>query len=288
MYTWVPFYQELTAKFLSYTGLELLAILKQLDIEGLTEKDSKGQIIDLTDIDPYSFLSYLNKYGDQRRILLLGQLKQLLALEATVPSDVDGLPNAAAQNVRLFGDLKDRKEGDIEKLRLLYEQVEQDTLTPALFREVLKIYKTAEAKLSEALFYHKPDRYLPINGQTKPWLAKRGLSSSYRTLEGYRSILESVKALDARPFYEISEAAYLENVASRKNMIRYFCVGTMFNDTRDEQLGQFIAESKWMNGYGEEDPDAFDLVKNIPVGSKLAAKVTFNPGNGTFGVGITD
>ncbi len=280
MYTWVPFYQELTAKLLSYTGLELLDLLKQLDIEGLTEKDHSGQIIDLTDMDPYSFLSYLNKYGDQRRIVLLRKLKQLLALKATAPLDVNGLPNAAAQNVRLFGDSKVRKERDIDKLRLLYEQVEQDAVAPELFKEVLQIYKTAPAKLSEALFYHKPDRYLPINGQTRSWLDKRGLRSSFKTLEDYHSILESVKALDARPFYEISEAAYVENVASQEKAIRYFCVGAKFNSTKEDQLARFIAEGIWVNGHGETKPKEFDLIKSIPVGAKLASKVTYTQGPG--------
>jgi len=94
----------------------------------------------LKDIDYYTFLSYLNKYGDTKRVQLLGKLKELMNLETPTPTDVHGIPNAQAQRVWLFGYQFKRKPDDINMLREVYKSVQNDALTSEQFNKMLQSF----------------------------------------------------------------------------------------------------------------------------------------------------
>ncbi|MFD2573777.1 AAA family ATPase [Spirosoma soli] len=285
-FTWVPFYQEMCPKLLQYTPSELIGFIKQvLSVQnqvGLKDKDAEGNVFDLADMDPYTFLSFLNKTGDAKRLASLGLLKDIMNLTAPAPTDVRGLPSSQAQSVWMFGYSFIRKPEDISQLRTLYKQVEDGGLSDSQFQRVLQIYKVGPAKLTESMFCQKPTSYLPINSQTKPWLKKRGLPFRYETLVDYWKLLKAVREHDSRHFYEISWEAYLENNTLKelqKDQSKYYCVGVTFRPEHGgDQLPRFIEEGIWQNGYKDTQDRYKEIVKKIPVGSKLAAKSTFTQG----------
>jgi len=135
-------------------------------------------------------------------------------------------------------------------------------------------------KITEVLFYQNPNKYLPINSQTKPWLSSHGIESEYETLPEYLNLLETVKQHDPRPFYEISREAFIENRQKKlTESVKYYAVGTTFGN-QGEQLTRFIEDGIWENGYGDEKEKLVNLIKTIPVGSKLAAKASYTAGQG--------
>lgn len=282
MYTWVPFYQEMCPKLLHYSPAELIGLIKQVlkvqNLVGLKDQDADGNVMELADMDPYTFLSFINKSGNVKRLVVLALLKDVMYLTTPAPTDVNGLPTAQAQSVWMFAYAYLRQPNDIEQLRTLYEQAENEALTTQLFDRVRMIRQVGPAKLTEALFCQKSTDYLPINSQTKPWLKKRNLPFRYETLADYRQLLESVRQTDPRPFYEISWEAYLENnPPAQPTATKYYCVGVTFGEQGD-QLDRFVREGIWQNGYGDEREKYLEIIKNIPVGAKLAAKSSFTQG----------
>jgi|GEM_PF-5806882 len=286
-FTWVPLYLEMCPKLLEYSPKELLDLIKQVlrvqNLAGLNDRLTKGDPnnSELDDIDPYTFLSFLNKTGDTKRLAVLSLLKEEMGLESPTPTDVHGIPTSQAQSVWMFAYAYDRKPDDIEQLKTLYRQINDNTVTSDQFERVLKIKMVGKAKLTEALFCQKPNKYLPINKQTKPWLEKRGLPSYYNTLSEYQQILRTVQEADSRPFYEISWEAYQENnPLNQTDGMKYYCVGvTSKGDDVGSQLSRFIEESIWENGKDKY----IGIVKNVPVGAILAAK-TNNRHTGTLDI----
>ncbi|WP_310586727.1 AAA family ATPase [Telluribacter sp. SYSU D00476] len=213
-YSWLPTYREINKKLHTYPLAELVPIVRQLEIEnGLTDRDAEKDFnsFEVAEIDPFTFLSLVNKYGDRKRVELLQKLHNLWNLQVSIPTDVHGLPTANAQNAWWFGYQYRRKPNDIKDLRTLFIQTLNGKITEEAFQKVLNIRGVGYAKLTEGLFYVDPEKYLPINGQTEPYLKKRGIRNSFKTLEDYRLILQQVRDKIQKPFYEISHEAYKEN-----------------------------------------------------------------------------
>jgi hypothetical protein len=219
-FTWIPTYQEIHKKIRDLPLPELVSIIKELEIgSGLTDRDAATNYnsFEVAEIDPFTFISLLNKYGEKKRVEILQRLHRLWDLQVPLPTDVNGLPTANAQNVWWFGYQYRRKPDDIRNLRTLYLQALDDTITPEAFQKVLEIRGVGKAKLTEGLFFVNPELHLPINGQVIPYLEKRGIKSNYKTLEGYYHILEQVRQKIQKPFYEISYDGYIESSNGEKN-----------------------------------------------------------------------
>lgn len=212
-FTWRPLYAELVKKLPEYNPKELIELAQVIGIDqALRDQFPKGAWVELEDFDPFSFLSLLNKYGNEKRISYLNDLLSLLGSDVPPASDVDGLPTSNAQMVWWFGYKYKRKSEDIPNLWKLYSQVINDSIEEEQFSRALNTYGIANAKLTEGLFYVNPEKYLPINSQTIPYLKDRGISSIFNTYEEYLEILQKLKGVSDKPFYEISHDAFIENI----------------------------------------------------------------------------
>lgn len=103
-FTWVPFYNELSNWLLDQKDNQkgLIQILQTIGITGFRD-GSKSKEIDLEEIDPFTFLSYLNKYhSDKKRVEILQSLIQNLGIRCQVPTDVAGIPTIHPMKVHLF------------------------------------------------------------------------------------------------------------------------------------------------------------------------------------------
>lgn len=275
-FTWVPFYEEMCPKIGSYSPAQLIDFLKQLNMDGLTDKDQDGNEFELTDIDPFTFLCFLNKFGDAKRVQILGKVRELMNLSTPAPTDVTGLPNAQAQRVWLFGYQYKRKPDDIDQLRALYHQIHNGTITPEQFDHVLTIYAVGRAKLTEAMFYQQPRQFLPINSKTKPYLKQQGLPIHYENYQDYIHILNLVREKDNRAFFQIS--ADYSQAASEEAVTKYYCVGVTVGSDHS-QLERFIQDEVWQSGHEAENEQYAKIVQSIPIGAKLAAKSTYTRGS---------
>jgi len=211
-FTWRSLYAELVKKLTQSSSQEILELASRIGIsEGLRDQYPESNWIEMEEVDPFTFLSMLNKFGVERRIKYLNKILLLLNSELPPVTDVDGLPTANAQRVWWFGYKYIRKPDDIPNLKLLFSQVINGTVEEEQFDRALKTYGVAHAKLTEGLFYVNPENYLPINSQTIPYLRARGIASEFNTYEQYLQILQELRALSNKPFYEISYEAFGEN-----------------------------------------------------------------------------
>lgn len=212
-FSWVQTHKELT-NYLSTkenSQLELIEILRDVGIDPLNDIETKGsQHIDLEEIDPFTFFCYIYKYGSKRRLNYLQEIAENLKL--TIPKGDAGIPSVNPQSVWLFPKKYLRSNNEIDRLWSLFKKEQLGKVTDEDFEDTLKIKGTGKVKLTEALFFIDPIKYLPINGPTKPYIKKvLGISPKFNTYSEYQDILERIKEKIDIPFYELSYEAWRWN-----------------------------------------------------------------------------
>lgn len=185
---------------------KLIDLLRSLNINVIIDKESeKGPKIALTEIDPFTFFCLIHKHR-AKRIGILQNLARLLKLDA--PSGDAGLPTSQALSSRLFP-YKYERENEIEVLWDFFNKALNDELTEKDFKNALSVKNIAATKLSELLFYILPEKYLPINGPTKPYIEQGlGLNSEFNSLTEYNMVLKQIKSKTQEQFYELSFNAW--------------------------------------------------------------------------------
>jgi len=217
-FSWVKTHSELT-EFLSSkenSQIDLVGILKAVGIGPLNDKAGNGDHdIELNEIDPFTFFCYIYKFGPERRLSYLQKIANLLGI--TVPKGESGIPSTQPQKVWMFSYKYKRKENDIKILWSFFRKVISNEVEEIDFQEVLGVRNTGKTKLTEVLFYVNPEKYLPINGPTKPYIQEvLGLNPHFSTFAEYLLLLESIKAKSTLPFFELSYKAWKWNTEERR------------------------------------------------------------------------
>ena len=164
-YTWVETHKEIT-KYLSTREnkqLELIQLLKSVGITPFNDKSEDNEElhdIELNEIDPFTFYCYIYKYGEKRRLQYLQKVAK--KIDVIIPTDEKGIPSAQAQKVWLFPYKYNRKNNEISRLWSFFNKALSNKITNEDFADVLKIRGVGKTKLTEALFYIQPEKYLPI------------------------------------------------------------------------------------------------------------------------------
>lgn len=190
---------------------ELIDLLKSLGITGFNDRTKSGKHdIELREIDPFTFFGYIHKYGDKRRLEYLQQIAEKLNIES--PLGVDGIPTAQAQRVWLFPPEYLRVNNEVSRLWNLFKKELEGDIYDELFADALNIKNVGRAKLTEALFYINPEKYLPINGPTIPYIREvLGLDYEFSTYSEYMELLEKIREKTDVPFYKLSYEAWVWN-----------------------------------------------------------------------------
>ncbi|MFR9178889.1 MAG: FRG domain-containing protein [Phocaeicola vulgatus] len=210
-FTWLPFYKELSDWLFKKQNdqSELISILKKIGITGFRDGTEKGKPIELNEIDPFTFLSYLNKFhSNERRVEILQDLRKELEFECQVPTDVTGLPTIHPMKVHLFPWKTTRGKDDITALWDLFRQAKEGKIEEQLFQTVLDIKSVGKGKLSIVLFYTNPEKFVPLDSNTSSYLRKKKLSYTYDSFASYEKLSEeAIRTLGKKP-WEISCDAY--------------------------------------------------------------------------------
>ncbi|CAN4280788.1 AAA family ATPase [Pseudoxanthomonas sp. LjRoot125] len=212
-FTWIPVFKAVASWLVDYENRqpELVGILKEVGIDaGLDDKDETGNTILLQEIDPFTFFCMFTKYGIEKRKQLFAKLVQVAELSVPPPSDFDGVPSANAMKVWMFPFKASRQDWMIPTLWKLFKQSKGE-LDPDTFSRALQVPGTGFAKLTEALFYVDPDRFFPIDAQTRPWLEEVDVSIPTKSLIAYQSALVDVRKHSSKPFAELSLDAWAKN-----------------------------------------------------------------------------
>lgn len=215
MYSWVPFFTEMAQKLLEYEGRQpdLVAMLRDTGVSGgLSDRDEKGSGIPLTVIDPFTFVAQVTKHGEIKRKDLLAILKTRLGIESRVPTDFNGVPKANPMASWFFSHAPERDPTTIPLLWQFARMVVTDSITPDVFARILALRHIGAAKLTQGMFCLNPEKYLPIDSQTTPFIEKIGIAAAFDDYAGYQRVLVDVRAkLPNKSFWEISCDAWLAN-----------------------------------------------------------------------------
>lgn len=217
-FSWVETHQKIT-QYLSTkenSQQDLIDLLKSVGIGPFNDKAGSGEHdIELDEIDPFTFYCYIYKYGTKRRLKYLQDIAANLNVEK--PSGESGIPSAQAQKVWLFPYKYERTNNEVSRLWNLFNKELKDQITDQDFEDALQIRSTGKTKLTEALFYVNPEKYLPINGPTKPYIKEElGIDTKFNSYNEYIEILSQIKEKIDIPFYELSYEAWKWNNERKK------------------------------------------------------------------------
>ncbi|MEN9001075.1 MAG: DUF3578 domain-containing protein [Flavobacteriales bacterium] len=243
----------------------MIELLKSVGITHFNDKEKKeddSQDIELNEIDPFTFYCYIYKYGERRRLYFLQEIAKKIGIE--IPTDGKGIPSAQAQKVWLFPYKYDRENKEISRLWAFFKNALNDKITDSDFSNVLEINNVGKTKLTEALFYVDPKKYLPINGPTKPFIENElGIKPNFDTYSEYVTLLETIKTKTIIPFYELSYEAWQWNENKKNNKMST-------ESSYSDQLLSFLEQAKTNNLKTKHFKKAY---KNTKV------KVSFGQGN---------
>jgi len=210
-FSWVKTHQELSQYLLTRRDQqeELIALLKSVGIEeGFRDRTKDGEMIDLVEIDPFTFYRFIYKYGDKKRFQFLQAIAR--KLDITVPEGDSGIPTAQAQKLFMFPYLERRVNNEINKLWNLFEAALNNSATDDMFQDVLDIVSVGPANITEVLFYSDPIKYFPINAPTQLYVNEvLGIDPKFNSYTEYAEIINKVKKQTDKPLYEISYDAFL-------------------------------------------------------------------------------
>ena len=246
-YTWVKTHKGIV-QYLSdkeNSQQELIDLLKSVGITPFNDKSKEGEHdIELKEIDPFTFFCYIHKYGAKRALGFLKQIAELLGLEK--PTTVNGIPSAQPQRVWLFPPEYMRVNNEVPRLWNLFKKELKGDVDNDTFADVLNIKNVGRAKLTEALFYIKPEKYLPINGPTKPYIKEElGIDVEFTTYSEYFELLEKIRGKTDMPFYELSHEAWKWNSERKETATQVDEPAPEYNAIRSmiEDYKKHIAET---------------------------------------------
>lgn len=223
-FTWIPFYQELSKRLLSYKD-DRASLIEWIYRELSQVKTNDGRSLvaylklkdqtKIIDIDPFSVMSVFNRsIGFDKRISLLALFKQKLGIKAALPTDFDGVPTLHTMH-SFFYTWEDNNELVIRDLWTLFEQVVIGGDIEHSFDQVLQngmpIYS-----LTMCLFWICPEKFLALDSRNRSFLKTFGIdcNSSKLNFEGYTKLLEMVqkkiemKEIPCSSFPEFSYSAW--------------------------------------------------------------------------------
>jgi Cdc6-like AAA superfamily ATPase/predicted RNA-binding protein with PUA-like domain len=188
-----------------------LITLHDVGIRGMVDKDQNGKNLPLEEIDPFTFFCYIYKHGVANQLKYLRKISEHFGIDP-LPEDQNGIPSAQGLSVKLFPHKADRNSREIERLWSFFKAGMEMRITNEQFADILTINGTGKAKITEVLFYVDPEHYLPLDGQTIPYLKKvLNINPDFNTWDDYQAIITNVRDKTSEPFYKISYDAWYWN-----------------------------------------------------------------------------
>jgi len=218
-FSWVPVHKQMAAKMLEYETRqeELVNILHEVGIKGIVDKDMGDANVPLKEMDPFTFFCFIYKHGVAKQMEFLKKISADFGVNP-LPEGRDGIPSAQGLSVKLFPHKKDRNNDEIKRLWSFFKDGMESRITNEQFADILKINSVGKAKITEVLFYIDPDNYLPVDGQTIPYLKEiLKIDPAFKTWDEYQNILLQVREKTNDPFYKISYDAWYWNTHQNVN-----------------------------------------------------------------------
>ena len=220
-FTWISFYKEFAQKLFRFNRDRTPLVNWIYD----NLNGSIGHLKDapdgrrVPDIDPFTVYAIFNRgITLERRVEICRKFKTFLDISASVPQDFHGIPvmNTKQSNFIAFADK--RKEGDIDRLWKVFEDA-------VLGKDIEKSYNALESQflikynLTFALFWIRPDLYLPLDSRSQNLLFSLGITfdnKKFLRFQDYKNVMNKLnekmrkESLGFTNYAEFSYAAYMK------------------------------------------------------------------------------
>lgn len=220
-FSWIPIHRETATELLKYRDRQsdLLKLLRDMSKAGLKiinlkDRDAAGQSIDLTELDPFSFLANFNRgLTIKNRQDLWSWLKSVWKLQSSVPDDFAGIPIVNNQQSWFIPYATDRKEGDVASLWQLFSEAVNGgpgTLSREIFNRCLQIHTVGIGKLTAGLFWINPQNFISLDSPNRRFFNDQGIQwEELKSFNDYLNILRQVQGKLGTDFPQISRSAWV-------------------------------------------------------------------------------
>ena len=227
-FTWIPFYKEFAQKLLQFrSNRKPLVDWIYNNIDGSLIKHFKdapdGRQV--PDIDPFTVMAIFNRgITFEKKVELCKKFKIFLNISASVPQDFSGVPEMNNQRSNFIGFEDRRKDGDIERLWNVFEDAVLDKEIKASYNALSHQF-LIKFNLTIGLFWIRPDKYLPFDGNSQNLLNALGISFDKSKFLPYEEYVKVMKTLTDRmasgslgftDYAEFSAFAYQQKQSERK------------------------------------------------------------------------
>lgn len=206
-YSWIPAYEEIATKLLDYED-------RQDELCGIVE-DILGEHFDK--MDPLTFFSMFNgkrKGNSDGRFGAVRTIIERFGLDVDVPTDFDGVPVTNPQRWQYWDGKPDTIRHNWELFRAAVRFADgddsaRDDLT-RLFDVVRAQGNIGDASLTMALYWARPNTYIPFDGNTRTYLRNRfdiGMTTPIKG-ESYLEVLEKLPETASGAIRSVSYAAW--------------------------------------------------------------------------------
>jgi len=222
-YDWIKAFKEIKELVKGYRHNQqgLIDMLKNAGIDVPADEYPEKSKVPLEQMDPFSFLSLINKFPNVgRRAEFVNKILgyELLDVEA---ENFSGVPTAHGTAALFFPYKFHRNPNDVELLWDLFECMDDPAkITSKLFEDILFIRSVGFSKLTQGLFWYAPELCLPIDGQTTFYLENITFPKAYKiknastyslAWQEYQNCLIEIRQKIATPFYKVSFDAWVKN-----------------------------------------------------------------------------
>lgn len=284
-FTWIPFFKEFADKLLEYKEKreELVEIVYSLDGKYVNyiHNDDGNKV---TDIDPFSVFAIFNRgVADDNRKIILSHFKDKLGIVSELPHDYDGVPILNAQKSIFFG--KDNANTQILYLWNLFESaITRNQSDFVDYFDKLQQTKGIKWNLTIGLYWIRPDEYMPLDGNSRTYLQKKGIhvfDEKEITANNYLNLLKNVKdgfsnnKFDEKSMVELSYSAWKLN---KNENVNFWLVGYSWGGDKS-QIERFFQKSIWEGRFDNiKDGKQIELAREINKGDILILKSTSTKG----------
>ena len=227
-YSWIPFYKELSQKFLQFrSNRKPLVDWIYDNIDGSLIKHFKdapdGRRV--PDTDPFTVMAIINRgITYDKKVELCKKFKNYLNISVPAPQDFSGVPEMNNQRSNFIGFEHRRKDEDIDRLWNVFE-------CAVLDKDIEKAYDALNGQflikyiLSIGLFWIRPDKYLALDGNNRKKLVSLGIATfdgDFVPYKEYKGIMEKKKKkmqsgeVNCTNYAEFSQFAYVQNDGASK------------------------------------------------------------------------
>ena len=221
-FTWIPFYKEFAQKLLQFRSNRKLLVdwiyanLNSMYIKHLKDAPDGRRV---PDVDPFTVMAIFNRgITDDKRIDICTKFKDYLKIASPVPQDFNGIPVMNTQRSNFMAFEKDREDGDLDRLWNVFEDAVLDKDITASYNALSHQY-LIKFNITIGLFWIRPDKYLPLDGNSQDLLSSLGISfdkSKFLPHEEYVKVMQALTDRMATESLGFSDYAELSAVAYQK------------------------------------------------------------------------